>query len=236
MDFKGELPELYTEAVDDDLSYIFMRDVPALLRKYVSTGKKALDYGCGTGMRMPFLRDQGFDVEGVDIEPEMLSQAQKLFPDFPVNHIRSGEIPREDNCFDLVFSCYVLVTISTKAEMYQFMTEAYRVLKPGGVFVGITAAENIYDHSRDWLLYEPVDYQPYPPYSGSIAKVKVRNSPLVFEDPYWTSDDYRGVFHQAGFIFEEFHQALGYENEYLKWKDELKYPNSSTFILRKPPI
>ncbi|MCL6268416.1 methyltransferase domain-containing protein [Sansalvadorimonas sp. 2012CJ34-2] len=234
MEFKGDLPELFTKAVEGDISYIFMRDLPALLKKHACTGNMALDYGCGTGVRLPFLKDQGFNVEGVDIEPDMLNQARQLHPEFSVTHIKSGNIPKPDNCFDLVFCSYVLLMIPTKAEMYQVMAEIYRVLKPGGVFVLLTAAENIYDHSRDWLLYEPIDYQPYPPTSGSTVKVKVRDSSLVFEDYYWTTEDYRSVFHEAGFVLEEHIQPLGYKGEYLEWKDELEYPNNSTFILRKP--
>src|SRR3989344_7464814 len=51
------------------------RDIPAFMVQYVR-GKKALDYGCGTGFSMQFLQQQGFDVTGADISEEMLTQAR----------------------------------------------------------------------------------------------------------------------------------------------------------------
>ncbi|WP_366139430.1 methyltransferase domain-containing protein [uncultured Endozoicomonas sp.] len=35
----------------------------------------ALDYGCGTGVATTLLKDTSYEVEGMDIEPNMLSNA-----------------------------------------------------------------------------------------------------------------------------------------------------------------
>ena len=234
MEFKGDLPQFYAAAVDGDISYLFMRDLPELIKKYVITGNKALDYGCGTGLRMPFLKEQGFDVEGVDIEPDMLKLSEEIHSEFPVTLIQSGEIPKDDNTYDLVFMCYVLLMIKTIPEMYQVMTDIYRVLKPGGVFIGITAAEYMYNESREWLFLETGKVVSPPLVSGGTFRIKFTDSSFYLDDIYWSDADYCSVFREADFLLEKCHQPLGDKDDRFDWKDELKYPCSSIYILRKP--
>jgi ubiquinone/menaquinone biosynthesis C-methylase UbiE len=59
--------------------YLAFRDLPALIRRY-NHGRRALDFGCGTGRSTRFLRNLGLEVIGVDISQAMLDQARALDP------------------------------------------------------------------------------------------------------------------------------------------------------------
>src|SRR5207248_7175952 len=59
--------------------YLAFRDLPGLIRRY-SQGRRALDFGCGTGRSTRFLRDLGLEVTGVDISQAMLHEARALDP------------------------------------------------------------------------------------------------------------------------------------------------------------
>src|SRR5215831_2995867 len=67
----------YAELAFPGTYSLAFRDLPALFARQV-TGRRALDFGCGTGRSTRFLRDLGFQVSGVDISPAMLDQARSL--------------------------------------------------------------------------------------------------------------------------------------------------------------
>ena len=59
--------------------YLAYRDLPTILAEHVS-GKRALDFGCGTGRSTRFLQKLGFAVTGVDISEDMLRIARATAP------------------------------------------------------------------------------------------------------------------------------------------------------------
>src|SRR5574339_91299 len=69
----------YAELEFPGTYYLAFRDIPRLLAAY-SSGRKALDFGCGAGRSTRFLRNLGFEVIGVDISPAMLQEATRIDP------------------------------------------------------------------------------------------------------------------------------------------------------------
>jgi predicted TPR repeat methyltransferase len=59
--------------------YLAFRDLPSILTRHV-TGRRALDFGCGTGRSTRFLRNLGFNVTGIDISEDMLQIARATDP------------------------------------------------------------------------------------------------------------------------------------------------------------
>src|SRR5579871_6309069 len=57
--------------------YLAYRDLAAIIGRHVD-GRRALDFGCGTGRSTRFVRQLGFDVTGVDIASEMIAKARAL--------------------------------------------------------------------------------------------------------------------------------------------------------------
>lgn len=90
---------------------------------------KFLDIGCGDGKRtMRWARCVGTkDITGMDAKD--FGQPFKL-----VEGNIDGGLPFEDSSFDVVISHHVIEHVSNTD---QFVTEIYRVLKPGG-YAGIT--------------------------------------------------------------------------------------------------
>jgi predicted TPR repeat methyltransferase len=92
-----------------------------------------LDIGCGTGVCGEYLRDYAKRLEGVDLSPHMLAQAQKKGY---YNKLECADaIGYMQDCkrtFDLIVASGVLILFGDLMPVFQV---AACLLKPGGVFV-----------------------------------------------------------------------------------------------------
>ncbi|MCM1284928.1 MAG: class I SAM-dependent methyltransferase [Acetobacter sp.] len=93
-----------------------------------------LDIGCGTGYLIDILQKQrAADYYGLDLSPEMLKVAKsKLSDSVALTEGYSDKLPYNDNTFDVV-TCIQSFHHYPKPE--KAMAEAYRVLKPGGLYI-----------------------------------------------------------------------------------------------------
>ena len=93
-------------------------------------GKKFLEIGCGRGEHLSLFEKQGLDVVGVDMSPT----APKLSPTLKVytSNVEDAGLPFEDDTFDIVYSKSVIEHFKNPEK---YMSEAIRVLKPGGLFL-----------------------------------------------------------------------------------------------------
>ena len=106
--------------------------------KYFSPGARILDIGCGLGREAFALSDLGFEVVGIDISKEVISQVKQLssdkgykisFYDYDGKHL---DFP--DNSFDVV-----LIWAQTLGLLYgeetknRYLSECKRVLRKGGL-------------------------------------------------------------------------------------------------------
>jgi SAM-dependent methyltransferase len=93
-----------------------------------------LDIGCGTGYFSKLASDLGAKITGIDASEALIEEAKKRVPgaDFSVGEME--ELPFEDSCFDLVcgFNSFQYAANTVNA-----LTEAKRVLKPGGKLVAM---------------------------------------------------------------------------------------------------
>ena len=140
---KDSVAERYSLSAFENTFYLGYRDIPLLIKKFVR-GPLALDYGCGAGRSTRFLKTLGLQVEGVDIDHSMLEEARKLDSQTPYTYIESGQLPFEEASFDLVFSCFVFMTVPKKEELLKIFLQIKRALKPGGVFLFVTSSKYLY--------------------------------------------------------------------------------------------
>ena len=142
----------YSKLGIKDTFYLGFRDIPILIREYVK-GKKALDFGCGSGRSTRFLKKLGFKTIGVDINQEMINEAKKLDSDGEYYLIKNNSIPSKESSFDLILIFAVLMEVSSKKEMKKIFSELNRVLKKEGILIIVTDAENMYKHDCASFIY-----------------------------------------------------------------------------------
>ena len=91
------------------------RDLPEIIREH-SQGRKALDFGCGSGRSTRFLKKLGFLVIAVDIAPDMINQAKSRDPNGDYRLIAAGDLSHlENDAFDLVLSAFTFDNIPSMA-------------------------------------------------------------------------------------------------------------------------
>ena len=102
---------------------------------------RVLDVGCGSGRNLVYLLRSGYDVCGVDADPNSVeavqqlasSVAQQLPPDnFRVEPIERITFP--DGFADVVISSAVLHFARDDAQFMAMLGGTWKVLKPGGLF------------------------------------------------------------------------------------------------------
>lgn len=69
--------------------YLAFRDLPKIITKYI-TGKKALDFGCGSGRSSRFLQQLGFSIVGIDISFEMVHRARTFDPEGDYRYVQTS--------------------------------------------------------------------------------------------------------------------------------------------------
>jgi ubiquinone/menaquinone biosynthesis C-methylase UbiE len=100
--------------------FLAYRDLPEIIGKHVP-GKRALDFGCGTGRSTRFLRRLGFDVVGVDIAEQMLAMARLRNPGGEYILIPDGEVHGfEPDTYDLVLSAFTFDNVPTMEKKVGF--------------------------------------------------------------------------------------------------------------------
>jgi len=110
---------------------------------------KVLEIGCGAGRMTRALAAFFGEVYAVDISPEMVRQARRTVAEFPNAHVvrnngrdlsairprwrdRFGWGPRLK--FDFAFSSMVFQHIPSREIIENYVSEVYRLLRPGALF------------------------------------------------------------------------------------------------------
>ena len=102
----------------------------ALLLGEARRGERVLDLGCGAGRFVAALHDAGADPVGVEIAGAALERARRNVPGADLRLLEpDGAIPLGHGEIDLVWCSEVLEHVPDTTTL---LTEARRVLKPGG--------------------------------------------------------------------------------------------------------
>ncbi|MEE9609071.1 MAG: class I SAM-dependent methyltransferase, partial [Myxococcota bacterium] len=96
---------------------------------------RVVDLGCGTGQVVWWLRERGFDAEGVDQSREQLEQAAVLVPrDRLREEDASDFLARCAGSLDALFFLNILEHL-TRPEALDFLLAVRRALRPGGLLM-----------------------------------------------------------------------------------------------------
>jgi 2-polyprenyl-3-methyl-5-hydroxy-6-metoxy-1,4-benzoquinol methylase len=111
-----------------------------ILKGRILPGMRILDAGCGEGRNLVYLLREGFDVFGVDQDPQRISEVRQLASHLghglpPINFQvgRVEAIPHPDAHFDWVISNAVLHFAEDERQFRAMVIGMWRVLKSGGV-------------------------------------------------------------------------------------------------------
>jgi SAM-dependent methyltransferase len=111
---------------------------------------RVVDLGCGTGTLTRLLVDEGYDVAGLDLSPEMIRRAREKVPEstFVVGDAAVPDL--QPGSYDVVLSRHVLWAMPDPDAAF---ANWVALLKPGGAAVlvegswstgaGLTAAESV---------------------------------------------------------------------------------------------
>ena len=105
------------------------------IQKYKqSNGNSLLDVGCGTGIHANLL-SKHYQVEGLDIDPKMLSVARKKYPKI---RFQQGDMVnfKLKSKFDVIVCLFSAIGyVKTKARLLKTIKNMSRHLLPGGVLL-----------------------------------------------------------------------------------------------------
>ena len=119
-----------------------------LLKGRFDNCKTILDIGCGSGRNLHHFLRNGYEVFGVDQNPEAIAHVQQLAaelaPENPKKNFvvnRADHLMYKDSSFDLVISSAVLHFAEDENHFDRMVRSAFRVLKPGGYFFARLASD-----------------------------------------------------------------------------------------------
>ncbi len=104
---------------------------------YLNRSDTVLDIGCGDGYITNLLSQACKHIIGIDYSDEAIQEAKKLYSMESLYQMNSTHIEFADGSFDKII-CFELIEHLTMLQARKTLSEAYRVLKPGGVIVGST--------------------------------------------------------------------------------------------------
>lgn len=101
------------------------------VRQSVRAEGRLLDLGCGEHQSLGFLRTADFEIWGCDFHEHPKLRDREWFRLMDAR----GAIPFPDAHFDLVTAVWVLEHVTAPGD---FLSEVDRVLRPGGIFIGLS--------------------------------------------------------------------------------------------------
>lgn len=212
--------------------YLAYRDLPAIIGEHVR-GRKALDFGCGTGRSTRFLRKLGFDVVGVDVAAHMLAHARELDPQGEYQLVADGDLSAlAPKTYDLVLSAFTFDNIPTMEKKASLFNSLKNLLKTGGRIVSLVSSPDIY--INEWSSFSTKDFpENWSAKSGDkvrIIMLDVEDRRPV-EDILWTDEDYQGVFRRAGLVPIKICRPLAKHSEPFCWVTETTIAPWTIYVL-----
>jgi ubiquinone/menaquinone biosynthesis C-methylase UbiE len=175
--------------------------------EYARLGDRVLDIGCACGDVCDQLASAGFDVTGVDVNPEALKQGiLSSKENEPMGNpfflqADAAALPFANETFDIAIMQAFLTTVTTKEDRSKIIREAYRVLKPQGCLY-------LADFGQTWhlKLYREryINDLPITKEEGSIIAYGQKTGEAAYISHHFTEKELVFLLVENGFEIEFF--------------------------------
>ena len=212
--------------------YLAFRDLPSIFAEHVS-GKRALDFGCGTGRSTRFLSSLGFEAVGIDISNPMLDKARELDQGGDYRHVSDGDLESlEGREFDLILSAFTFDNMATFEKKQSVLVSLRGLLSEGGRIVSLVSSPEIY--VNEWASFSTKEYpENKDARSGdrvSIVMLDVADRRPV-EDIVCSDEDYQAMYRGAGLLVLHTLRPLATGTEPIEWKSETEVAPWVIYVL-----
>jgi SAM-dependent methyltransferase len=195
---------------------------------------RVLDWGCGRGRFVLWLREQGFDAYGVDIDPEPINNGLPLFEkkghhNRPLSVISvEGRTIYEDGFFDFIMTDNVLEHVSNLGKV---MVEIGRLTSAegGGYHIFPAQRQIVEGH----LFMPLVHWLP----EGGLRKALIRSCVKKGKEPQWHEVKGKSVEEKTQVYYDYSTNHIFYR-PYMKIRDQFrKLGFNVTFLsLQNPAV
>lgn len=135
-----EMAEVYDRRYDYRRGRCYHAHISQHVMNGLVKGGYLLDIGCGTGLFVSRYTENGGTAVGLDISSGMIEKAVARCPESDFTVGDGDVLPFKNNTFDAVAS---LLAFSYLKEPGRMLSEAYRVLQPGGAISVCTLGKNL---------------------------------------------------------------------------------------------
>jgi len=126
--------------------------IARIIEEYIPQDGKILDSGCGLGGYIIWLKNKGYNVEGIDFSKDAIFKLKKYDSSLNVQIANCEDLPFPDNYFDIYLSLGVFEHIEHGP--YKSLKEANRVLKKGRIVIISIPYINFYRMIKDFFVFK----------------------------------------------------------------------------------
>lgn len=146
--------------------------------------REVLEAGCGEGYGADLIADVARKVTALDYDEATVAHVRARYPRVHIQHGNLAELPLADQSVDVVVNFQVIEHLWDQG---QFVSECFRVLRPGGVFLVSTPNRITFSPGRDTPL------NPFHTRELNAAELTE-----LLHDAGFEVESMLGVFHGAG--------------------------------------
>jgi ubiquinone/menaquinone biosynthesis C-methylase UbiE len=213
--------------------YLAFRDLPNIFKKYMK-GKKALDFGCGTGRSTRFLKKHGFSSIGIDISSEMISIAKNFDPNGEYYVVKDGDYSQFlADSFDLILSTFTFDNILQDKKVILF-SNLTTLLKKDGIFINLVSSPEMYTH--EWASFSTKDF-PENNHAKTGDVVKIITTEFADKRPcydiFCTDAEYKKIYEKLGLKTTTTIKPLATGKESYPWVNETTIAPWTIYVLHR---
>jgi ubiquinone/menaquinone biosynthesis C-methylase UbiE len=226
--------EAYSTLKFDKTYYLAYRDLPTIIFEHTS-GKHALDFGCGTGRSTRFLQTLGFNTVGIDISEEMITIAQQLDPTGDYRRIIDGDFNQLPlSSFDLILSAFTFDNIPTISKKIMLLKGLSTLLKQNGAIINLVSSPEIY--TNEWASFTTKDFPDNAKAkSGDIVRIITTDikDKRPCDDIFCSVEEYKKVYKNSGLHIINTNKPLATGKEPFSWINETRIAPWTIYVLKK---